>query len=127
MNDQLSYTAKAGRLVQFLGFINLAILVIVAVARGVNYFVTAEPVAGSAVTAFAIAVALAVAFVFVGSEMKKHKKWAIVLGWVIGIISLFNFPIGTIIGAFVLYYLYQGRNEPAAESSRAPVNPHEWG
>lgn len=121
MNDYYSYTTKAGSVVQLLGFINLAILAFMAVVLTVHYLLTAEALPGYTLPAFLVGIVLSLAYVYVGAQMKKHKKWAIALGWVIGIVSLFNFPIGTVIAVFVLFYLYKGRAERAGELAGASV------
>lgn len=115
VKEPYSYTTQAGRAVQVLGWINLAILGFAAVVFTARSLLTAEPLPDYAFGAFLIGIVLSAAYVYVGAEMKKHKKWAVVLGWAIGILSLFNFPIGTVLGAVVLIYLYKGRNERAAE------------
>ena len=42
-----------------------------------------------------------------GYGMLKRKKWGQILGIVVGLLSLFNFPIGTAIGGYTLFVLFQ--------------------
>lgn len=42
-----------------------------------------------------------------GYGLLKRKNWARVLAIIVGILSLFNFPIGTAIGAYTLWVLMQ--------------------
>ena len=114
-----SYTTKAGRLIQLLGFITLAMLLVAGAFVIVNRLLTAQPIPASAMAAFALGIVLAAVYLIVGTELTKHKRWARALAWVIGVLALFNFPIGTIIGAFVLYYLVKARHEPAPAGQRA--------
>jgi len=43
--------------------------------------------------------------VFAGWGLLRLKQWARWLGIVLGIFSLFAFPIGTVIGALIIWYL----------------------
>ena len=113
MNDAITWTAKAGRLIQWFGVISLVIIVVVAGVVGINYLITAEPVPPASIVALVLGALFSVAYWFIGTRTREHERWAVVLAWVVGIFALFNFPIGTIIGAFVLYYLYKGRGELA--------------
>jgi hypothetical protein len=51
--------------------------------------------------------ALAVPGMLAGYGLLKRKKWGQVLGIVIGLLSLINFPVGTAIGAYTLFVLFQ--------------------
>ena len=51
--------------------------------------------------------ALAVPGLLAGYGLLKRKKWGQILGIVVGILSLLNFPIGTAIGAYTLFVLFQ--------------------
>jgi hypothetical protein len=42
-----------------------------------------------------------------GYGLLKRKKWGQILGIVVGLLSLFNFPIGTAIGGYTLFVLFQ--------------------
>ena len=57
-----------------------------------------------------------------GYGLLKGKKWGQILGIVDGFLSLFNFPVGTILGGYTLFVLFQnsandyfgrGQAEPA--------------
>ena len=51
--------------------------------------------------------ALALPGLLAGYGLLKRKKWGQILGIVVGILSLLNFPIGTAIGAYTLFVLFQ--------------------
>ena len=53
---------------------------------------------------------LAFSFIFlaVGKASKEHKNWARTAGIVLGTIVLPVFPIGTVIGPFILWYRIKG-------------------
>ena len=42
-----------------------------------------------------------------GYGLLKGKKWGQILGIVVGLLSLLNFPVGTAIGAYTLFVLFQ--------------------
>ena len=42
-----------------------------------------------------------------GIGLLRRQKWGQILGLVVGMLSLFNFPIGTAIGAYTLFVLLQ--------------------
>jgi len=52
--------------------------------------------------------ALVVGLFFVGSAVMRHETWARNLGIVYGLISLIGFPIGTLVGIYVLWQLVFG-------------------
>ncbi len=39
--------------------------------------------------------------------LKNNKKWAKVISAIIGVLLLFGFPIGTIVGGGLLFYLFK--------------------
>jgi hypothetical protein len=51
--------------------------------------------------------ALALPGVLAGYGLLKRKKWGQVLGIVVGVLSLFNVPVGTVLGAYTLFVLFQ--------------------
>jgi hypothetical protein len=42
-----------------------------------------------------------------GYGLLKRKKWGQILGIVVGILSLLNIPLGTALGAYTLFVLFQ--------------------
>jgi len=50
---------------------------------------------------------LALPGVLAGYGLLKRKKWGQILGIVDGILSLLNFPVGTALGAYALFILFQ--------------------
>lgn len=45
--------------------------------------------------------------------LKQHLQWARYLGVFLGFISLIAFPVGTVMGLFILSYLHKGWHEKA--------------
>ena len=54
-----------------------------------------------------VLVALALPGLLAGYGLLKRKKWGQILGIVDGILSLLAFPIGTALGAYALFVLFQ--------------------
>jgi hypothetical protein len=107
----LSYTVRAGRLLRLLGWITLALAVILGAAIAIPILAKGGPFPQDAPLALAGAVAVVVIYLVVGSGLKKYNQWAKVVGIIVSLLSMANVPIGTIIGALVLYYLIRGWRE----------------
>ena len=50
---------------------------------------------------------LALPGLLAGYGLLKGKKWGQILGIVVGVLSLFNIPVGTALGAYTLFILFQ--------------------
>jgi len=50
---------------------------------------------------------LALPGLLAGYGLLRRKKWGQILGLVVGFLSLFNIPIGTAIGGYTLFVLFQ--------------------
>lgn len=50
---------------------------------------------------------LALPGIAAGIGLLRHKSWGRILAIVLGILNLINFPIGTVIGAYTLWVLFQ--------------------
>jgi drug/metabolite transporter (DMT)-like permease len=49
-----------------------------------------------------IAIAFGVIYLMTAKGVEEKKNWAKIVGIIVGILSLFSFPIGTILGIFIL-------------------------
>lgn len=49
-----------------------------------------------------VLVAFGVIYLLTAKGVKEKKNWAKILGIIVGVLSLFSFPIGTILGIFIL-------------------------
>ncbi|WDP88704.1 MAG: hypothetical protein HUN04_02705 [Desulfobacter sp.] len=100
---------KAGRIIrlfgwlQVLGFIGMTIAIIIPLFAGDNSL--PDPVA--LVPMFSMAL---IPFLFfkIGSAIKEHKDWGRIVGIILAVVMLFGFPIGTIVGAYILWCLIKG-------------------
>jgi len=50
---------------------------------------------------------LALPGLLAGFGLLKREKWGQILGIVVGVLSLFNIPVGTALGAYTLFILFQ--------------------
>jgi len=60
-----------------------------------------------------IAVSLSVGHIVVGKKLRKKKPWARIASILIGIYLVFSFPLGTVFGVLILFYIYKGWGEIA--------------
>ena len=54
-----------------------------------------------------------------GYGLLKGKKWGQILGIVVGLLSLLNFPVGTAIGGYTLFVLFQNSAHDYFDGSQA--------
>ena len=133
MTTMMPSCVKAGRFIRLLGWLQIGLgvlLVVFLVTQPFlnNGFTAVEPIwivlIDSPYACFILAffINLGVACLRVGNGLKQHKEWARIAGIVIGILALLEFPIGTIIGAFLLRWLVRqwDSSEHAPVESKAP-------
>lgn len=58
---------------------------------------------GVAIAAFCLVISLP--SIIAGIGIQKHRPWARILAIVIAVLNLFNFPVGTAIGAYAMWAL----------------------
>ena len=106
---------KAGRLFRILGWLSLAFG---AIAIAFPLFTLSSEISQAPVSSFIPLLSLVVIIVLmsilqlkVGAAIKEHKDWGRIAGIILGCIQLIGFPIGTIIGAYILWCLIKGWDE----------------
>ncbi len=57
-------------------------------------------------------VVLAIPGLIAGFGLLAHKSWARILGIVLGLLNLLNFPLGTILGLYAVWVLFQEAATP---------------
>jgi hypothetical protein len=82
-----------------------ALLTGIGVASGDAEAVTVLSIVGTSVAAFLSLLALP--GIAAGIGLLMRKSWGRVLAIVVGILNLINFPIGTLIGVYTLWVLFQ--------------------
>jgi hypothetical protein len=106
---------RAGRLFRLLGWLSLifgAIAIAIPLLTSLSE-ISQAPI-GSLIPLLSLVVVVVGMSIFqlkVGAAIKEHKDWGRTAGIILGIIQLIGFPIGTIIGAYILWCLIKGWNE----------------
>jgi hypothetical protein len=111
--NQLTNLQKAGRLIRLLGWLSLIAVIGIVAAIAIPLIATGKGI-GQAIPIILLSLlslVIPIIHFWVGNSIKQNKKWAKIIGVIIGILNLLNFPIGTFIGIFILLYLYKGWNE----------------
>ena len=65
--------------------------------------------------------AIPAVIIYLGIAVKKHKEWARIGGIAYGALLLIGFPIGTIIGAYVIWLLAAKWNEVGTNGAKSEV------
>jgi hypothetical protein len=63
--------------------------------------------------------------VLAGWGLLRMKEWSRWLGVILGIFSLFAFPIGTVIGILIIWYLLKGDTRRAFDMAESGLPPEE--
>jgi len=111
--SQLTNLQKAGRLIRLLGWLSLIAVIGIVAAIAIPQVAAGKGVENIIIIILLSLLLLAIPIIhlYVGSSIKQNKTWAKIIGVIIGILNLLNFPIGTFIGIFILLYLHKGWNE----------------
>lgn len=96
MGSNLKGYEKAGRSIIAIGVLYLVAMVIVMIMPGAS-----EKYIFGALILFGVGVL----HFFIGKAIKAHKNWGKIGGIIIGILYLPGFPIGTLIGIYIIYSL----------------------
>ena len=117
----------AGRVFRFFAWVQLFVIAVIFFALLLPPMITGKPHLPTHVHAASLLVVLVgIAFnVFqlkVGAAIREHKEWGRTAGLILAVIQLFGFPIGTIVGAFLIWCLVSGwdsssRTQPATSPS----------
>ena len=104
---------KVGRAVRLLGWTALVFSAIVWFALFTLNFRKGPPqnYLPPILVSASMTTALSVLFIWVGSALMKKKIWSRYAGIVIGALMLLGFPVGTLLGLYVLWGLVKGWDE----------------
>ena len=112
MAKKLKLYEKAGRVIRLLAWISGIGVLAVAAAVIIPLIANKGQAETGSIIVVVIVLALIVLFVFfqlaLGTAIKQHKEWGRNVGIAYGVLLLFGFPIGTIVGAYILYCLIKG-------------------
>src|SRR5690349_19193914 len=119
MKNDLSSYEKAGSLLRLLGWLALSAAICFALAALAHLFGTRALVPGNIRTMVVAAVFCAV-YLRVGTALKENKPWARTAGIVLGVIALPGIPIGTLIGAYLLWCLLGKSEDEQKQPGQVP-------
>ena len=112
MAKKLKLYEKAGRVIRLMAWISGISVLAIAAAVIIPLVAKPQPAEAGPIAVVVIVLALIVLFVFfqlaLGTAIKQHKEWGRNVGIAYGVLLLFGFPIGTIVGAYILYCLIKG-------------------
>lgn len=117
MSDAMPPYVRAGRVIRFLAWLSLAAMAFVSIAIVIAVFSgkMADASPWPLVIPIVLMVGVTVLQFKLGTAIKEHKDWGRIVGCVWAALQLLGFPIGTIIGAYILWCLIKGWDEqPAA-------------
>jgi len=104
---------KAGRMLKFLSWLSAGSTAILALTQ----LSSAKPVDAFLIGFVAFMVAVTVLMFFTSAATTRHESWGRVVGIILGVLMLTGFPIGTVVGGYILYQLIMGWEdyEPSRE------------
>ncbi len=103
MNESLQYI-KAAKLIDFLAWFSLVFGVLVTLFS----LSIVSDFKINHIYALVFLIVLPVFMFYISNAIKEHKIWGRNSGIVLGILYLFGFPIGTVVGAYILWKLIWG-------------------
>ena len=98
---------KAGRVVRLLSVLQLvaALGIVIAIVLPDIHSPTPSFSIWHHIILFSLATLIPSALFYLGASIMKHKPWSRAVGIAYGVILLMGFPIGTLIGAYILWCL----------------------
>lgn len=106
MKKPLAPHEKVGRVVRLMGYLGFVTFAAIAVAVAVPMLFDSEPM--GPILQFVpmlLLLLIPVFLLWLGSAIKQHKDWARTVGLLYGALLLIGFPIGTIVGVYILWNL----------------------
>lgn len=100
-------------ILQFMTWINIAIFILLfgfyiyGLTYGSELMIMSMMLSGKLIGAFG-GLLFAILLHFTSNGLLNHKKWARITTIILGILMLFGFPIGTIVGIFLIYGTTKG-------------------
>ncbi|MEE9331280.1 MAG: hypothetical protein V3U89_03515 [Methylophilaceae bacterium] len=112
-NAVSSNTQNAARLLAILGWLLFFIIGTVIASVLVVSYMGQEAERSTPLFWFTIIaiVCLGLILLMTANSLKRHRHWARYVGGFLAVVSLIAFPVGTVMGLFILSYLHKGWNE----------------
>ncbi len=112
MSSQLKGYEKAGRAFKLIGWVMIILTTLFAIVALPSFVRTHR----TAFLGFSLVIVWMIngLTIFLGQSILKHKEWARVAGMILSALQLLAFPVGTLIGAYVLYHLFKGWNDESS-------------
>ena len=106
---------KAGRLIRFFAWFGFALAGVVGVAIAIPMMASGKGGLGllAGLCMFLFVGGMCWLQLILGQAVKDHKEWARTVGIILGVIQMIGFPIGTLIGGYIVYHLWKGWDDPA--------------
>lgn len=104
---------NAARLIKVLGWLDLFIIGTMALSVLVVKFM-AEEFERANPTFWPVVIAsllMGVFLLFISKGLAQHQPWARYAGAFFAVLALILFPVGTVLGLFILSYIYKGWHE----------------
>jgi len=119
MKLEMTPYVRAGRVIRLMGWLSLVAVL------GIFVSIIIPEVVQHKTPPVAIFIVLIVLIIpifqlILAKAVMEHRKWARTAGIIYGIICLFGFPVGTLIGAFILGGLGKGWDDTADSSPSKP-------
>lgn len=114
-NGKLLPYQKAGRVIRLMAWLGTFATVVIGIAILLPPLSTDKPLPLELVPLLLVAAILAGVPFLIAAGVLRHATWGRYTGIAYGLISLFAFPLGTIVGLYVLAQLVFGWAESDAE------------
>ncbi len=113
MGAQLMPYEKAGRVIRLLAWLQVVAFIGIVAAVAIPFFAQHKSIDPRVFLAL-LFIAFPALYLAIGKAIKEHKEWGRNGGIIIGALMLVGFPIGTIIGAYLLWCLIKGWEQTGA-------------
>lgn len=109
---ELQPNEKAARIIKFFAYLQIIAICSVGISRGIQILQKAAVFSLVNIITFIVAISVASGFIYfmfiLSKALNEKSDWSRKAGIVLGVLMLFGFPIGTIAGLFILYWLIKG-------------------
>lgn len=106
---------KAGRAIRLVALLAIVGFIAIGVAVTLPAFASGRAPSVVALLFTVVPLAISVGIFLTGSAVMRHEHWARVVGIIFGVLLLAGFPIGTIVGIYILWQLVFGWDKVAAQ------------